>query len=242
MKYTNLYLKDRSKIVQYNNILRSRKKRENFVENQKFKDTANMVVESRDLLYFYTRMNLFHPVINKICHIYTPNYIGTPLIRFTRAQCWLGVKAPSEYFSDREALCYGVNAIAHGYLDNDNKRERVKALLKKPLSSREYKEMALVSLAIYHFNKGIKKDFCHKELQSAFNLFDMIESDRTLLEVSKMFQCFIMIMVKDFSSALEIIQEVEDIELNDINYRIEEKLMEYTQQYDNVYYMYKKAA
>lgn len=242
MKYTNLYLKDRSKIEQYNNILRSRTKRANYIENQKFKDTANMVVESADLLYFYTRMNLFHPVVNKICNIYTPNYIGTPLIRFTRAQCWLGVKAPSEYFSDREALCYGVNAIAHGYLDNDEKRERVKALLKKPLASRKYKEMALVSLAIYHFNKAIKKDYCHKEFQSAFNIFEMIELDRMLVEVSKMFQCFIMIMVKDFTSALHIIQELEDIELNDINYRIEEKLMQYTQQFDNVYYMHKKAA
>ena len=196
--------------MQVARIKQTRRIRKNRVENIRFKETALLNISDRDVVELFGNSKMLHPVIHKICSVFAKKQ--SLELSLTRVQTWMALKTSATYLTEKESLCYGLNAYLHGYDKEAKRAAQIGRFFKNALRKREYADLALFSLALMKVNDALEggenQEVDLELLSEAFLMMEKIRHSDFLTEVSAVFQAMIMILHNDFKCAYEILDAV----------------------------------
>lgn len=237
MNYQNLYELSHEKKEIVQRIKKLRQEKKDKISNFRFKDINQISISHSDILHFYAKLENYHPVIKAICQIYSFSQKGSPKVCLTREQTRIGLNAPINYFSEKEAIFYALNGISHGYLAYKTKIKTIHRLLEISLKTKKYKDLTLLSLGIFFFQKAINNNLRQCDLTDACYCFEKIGQDRVLFSTGIIFQALIFTIQKDYFRALELLDNKLDEASYELKVKIQQKIYSVMPENHNVYYL-----
>jgi hypothetical protein len=235
MQYRNLYSK-KEKNALIRNIMITRKKRAEIINDFCQKPTRFIEVDENKLMLGLMTHKKIHPFIKKVFS-YFVDYNETESMLLTRSQTFRGLHIPFAYFSERESMMYALSSYLQDYDKRKNRNWRIKALMDQAYHHEKTKDMALFLNGIMLFNDAIQKDFDEVELANSFVLFNEINETSPLYGVAIIFRAIYLVMTQDFSEAFDTVAYYREVSDNEIFKLFEDKIVSFLPKSTNVIYL-----